>query len=122
MSNNVGKFTKTFFFVVAVLTLSIIAGNLYTFYLKKDYQVTVEVPCDLGQLCFVRDCSGDECPPNELEQYQMFTLSASDFDRCSGDSCESFCKAGMNRCEEMVCDEEAGDVCSINSDPEITQE
>lgn len=108
--------TKTLFIIVSALVLAAVANNFYTFYYQKNYEFTVEAPCDsTQQSCFIRDCSNGECPPNGLEVYRAFTLKAKDFEKCSDDSCLSECITGSIQCEEASCSESNGDVCTTLS-------
>lgn len=112
MPNSTDKVTKIFFILVSALVLAAIANNFYIFYFQKNYDFTVEAPCDqTQQSCFIRVCSDGECPPNGLEVYRVFTLKASDFNKCSNDSCLNECTTGLIQCKEVLCDESGGDTC-----------
>ena len=114
MSNSSNTVTKILFILVSAMTLAVIANNFFTFYYQKGYDFIVEAECDPSQqVCFIRDCSeGSECPPNELEQYRMFALNASDFEACANNSCINECATGSIQCEEIFCDESEGEVCA----------
>ena len=109
---NTGKVTKALFGLTSILFLAVILGSFYTFYIQKDYNFVVETPCSEGEFCFIRYCSDGECPPNELERYRVFSLKASEFEKCSNDSCELSCRSGLMQCQEVLCDEESGDTCT----------
>lgn len=113
MLSDTGKFTKALFTLISILVLVVIVSNFYTFYFQKNYDFVVETSCEAGELCFIRDCGDGECPPNELEQYKLFMLNAADFGSCSVNSCEFACESGRIRCEEILCDESAGDTCVL---------
>ncbi|MFZ2484387.1 MAG: hypothetical protein WAX80_02665 [Minisyncoccia bacterium] len=116
MKDSTDKVTKVLFILISALIIAAIVNNLYTFYFQKDYDFTVEASCDpVEQACFIRDCSDGECPPNELERYRVFALNANDFQKCSDDSCIVECSLGQIDCEEILCDESGGDVCTTAS-------
>lgn len=117
MSNSSGKMTKALFILVSAMVLATIVNNFYIFYFQKNYDFIVEASCDpTEQACFVRSCGEDsECPPNELEQYRMFVLKASDFEKCSDDSCLNECVMGAIQCEEVLCGDSEEDICTASS-------
>ncbi len=97
----------TFLFVITV------AKGFYVIYLAKDFDYTVEAPCDQNsEKCFVRDCSNpDDCPPNQLETYKEYTIKAKDFGRCSDNSCENICNSESNTCTPIECGDDPSDSC-----------
>ncbi len=100
----------------AVLTfLAVIAVNFYTLYFQKNYDFIVETACDpAAEECFARDCSEEgACPPNELQYFKRYTISAKNFPMCEGEDCTSACETVMGACEQMMCepDEEFGESC-----------
>lgn len=114
MPNNIpiGKTTKTLFVLCTAFVLSVVIFNFYKLYLQKDYEFLVETSCELGETCFVRDCSGeDECPPTELESYRLYAIKASEFSVCSDGDCTDECLSGSLECREIRCDASAGDSC-----------
>jgi len=99
------------------LVISAILACAYLFFYKKSYDFTVEAPCSKSTAtCFVRQCDNEECPPNQLEEYRVFKLTAADFPKCSNDSCLNECLMGDIRCTEVVCGESADDLCVVHSD------
>ncbi len=104
--------------LVSFVLLSLVFTYLtaYTKYIfAKDYSFYIETPCDPESMtCFVRDCD-DYCPPNGLAIYRSFSIPADVFPVCTSNSCENIClnKATSHQCEEIVCDEENGDSCSV---------
>lgn len=91
----------------------VVVATGYKFLINKDYDFVVEAVCDPSvQTCFNRDCSEGDCPPNELEDYRQFIISASDFSKCSDNSCLEECLSKAISCEEIMCDEGAGDICT----------
>lgn len=117
MSKSTDKVTKILFILISALFLAAIINDFYTFYFQKNYDFTVEASCDPAQQsCFIRNCSANsECPPNGLEVYRVFTLKASDFNKCSDDSCLVECTSGSIRCTEISCGESAEDTCTAVS-------
>jgi hypothetical protein len=114
VSNSSSRFTKVIFGLILLTTLSVIIYNFYTFYYLRDYTFLVEASCDpQEQSCYIRSCTEEgECPPNGLEQFRMFEINASNFDKCSDNSCANECIVGSIECEEIPCDEDNGDTCS----------
>lgn len=106
---------------VRLLTIFVLSSLVFTFltaYTKyifaKDYSFYIEAPCDPSTMsCFVRDCD-DYCPPNGLDTYRAYMIPASIFPACTNNSCENVCldETTTHQCEEIQCDEEAGDSCS----------
>jgi hypothetical protein len=124
MTISSSRVTKTLFVIVCILTLSVVAYNFYTFSYVKNYEFIVEVPCDSSQSCFVRYCDeNEECPPNELEQYRMFTLNASDYEKCLDGSCLNECVSGAIQCTEIVCGESEEDLCTqVEIEEDVVEE
>ena len=87
------KSNKLYFWISITAVVLVIIISLYKFYLKQDYTFMVEVTCDPSiEECSHRDCSLDECPPNELEDYLTYSIKASDFKECLNDDCSNFCR------------------------------
>jgi hypothetical protein len=103
---------KTLFAILIVMILAVIAGAYDKYFYTKNYDFFVEAPCDpLKNVCFIRDCD-DGCPPNGLEEYRVFTLSASDFNFCKDNSCLDECTSGSITCEETMCGDSEEDECT----------
>lgn len=103
--------------ILGIVSLSVIAAIVvtgYRFFWEKDYQFVVEAACDPSMdICFTRSCdNASDCPPNKLEQYKIFEISAADFEVCSDDSCSRECETGVLSCVERLCSVESGDECS----------
>lgn len=105
---------KALFGVFILMVVSAIASNYFIFYHEKNYEFLVEAPCDpLTNTCFVRSCeNADDCPPNQLSEYRIFTLAARDFDSCSNNSCLDECESGALSCTEIMCGQSEDDTCS----------
>ncbi len=110
--------SKALLWAISLSVVAVILSTAYLFLVLKNYDFVVEASCDPAaeEGCFYRDCSTGECPPNELEYYRVFLVSAKDFDSCSDNSCLKECTEGSIRCEEVTCDAEAGDDCTIIED------
>lgn len=86
--------------------------SVYKYYIAENYMYLVESSCDpASHICFVRDCEAEECPPNELSLYALFTIPASTFPFCSDNTCTNICALGNARCNEIICSPDEGDVC-----------
>lgn len=121
MNNYSNVLNKTLFYLMCAMFLSVLISTYLIFFANKNYAFIVELPCDSGETsCFVRQCDVEgECPPNELEQYRMFSVNAADFEQCTDNSCVPKCTEGLIECEEILCDESIGDVCTPYSPEEI---
>ncbi len=88
------------------------ARGFYVIYIEKNYPYLVEVSCNPGkEECIQRDCSNaDDCPPNQLQFYKEFTLSAKDFLQCEG-TCEEFCAQNPESCRQTDCSSDALNTC-----------
>jgi hypothetical protein len=103
---------KIFLSVISLSVLVVLCMAAYKFFWLGNYNFIVEAECDpSSKNCFYRDCSLEECPPNGIESYSMFKVSAADFSMCTDDSCLSECVAGTVSCQEISCDETSGDIC-----------
>ena len=95
------------------MTLAAIANNFYMFYIKKDYNFSVEASCDHElDNCFTRDCSEGDCPPNNFSEYRVFEIKAADFDKCADGSCLLECTTEKIQCTEVKCGESVEDTCT----------
>lgn len=99
--------------VVLLLTLLVAWKAFDSYYFDKNYIFSVEAPCDItSELCYVRDCEADYCPPNGLSEYKIYNLRASDFAKCEDNSCSTECASGAIECTEVSCGEYEEDQCS----------
>lgn len=102
------------FIIVTCLIISVLIAAYYIFYIKEEYAMTVEAPCDSSlQSCFIRDCTNpDDCPANGLTEYRIFDVKASDFETCADGSCLNECITGTIICEEETCGDNTEDTCT----------
>lgn len=102
------------FLAVVVFALVVPLGAaFYRYYYTQNYDYIVEAPCDPAkEVCYTRDCSSDECPPNGLSNYKVFSVKAYDFPKCSDNSCEKECEKGMIACVSVPCGESESDDCT----------
>lgn len=110
-----GKGDVFFLFILGIAVLVSIGATAYKFLYINDYTVSLEAACDsVTETCFYRDCQDGEtyCPPNELEYYRIFEVSARDFKQCADNSCLAECTNDSISCEEIVCGESEEDLCS----------
>jgi len=104
---------KTFLAAISLLVVVAVSVAARTFLFRQDYEFIVEAPCDPAETtCFFRDCSEEECPPNELGSYRIFAVRADDFPHCSDNSCLAECLAGTIECTEYTCGESEEDICA----------
>jgi hypothetical protein len=108
--------------LVLLSVIVVLAVSTWDFLIKKDYAFIIEVECDpVTEQCFYRDCSEeDACPPNNLENYRIFTLNAADYESCNETSCKDECVNETFKCEELVCGETEGDECAVQ--PSVEEE
>jgi hypothetical protein len=107
-----------FFVLIFVSCLIVIVFAFYSYFYKKNFDFIVEVACDpLVEECLLRDCSSGECPPNNLEIFKRYVLSAADFQFCENEDCQLVCENNLIECELIPCEEnfEFGETCSIKS-------
>lgn len=103
-----------FLCAISLIVLASIGITAKEYWYDKEYPVLTEGACDPEtETCFYRSCFEEEdyCPPNELEYYRQFVVSAKDFSTCSDNSCLTECVAGRITCEERRCGENEEDEC-----------
>lgn len=122
---DIGKeIDKGFLLVVLLMIAATLGITAYSFLYVRAHDFIVEAPCDTAsETCFYRDCSEeDACPPNELEDYRVFKVTAADFAQCTYNSCLEECTSGTISCEEIMCGMSEDDACSIPHETEIVPE
>lgn len=113
--------SKVMLWLLLLSIVAVIFSTVQQFLVQKNYNFTLEAECDMAERsCFVRDCSSGECPPNELETYRIFEVTASDFNSCSQSDCLDECMSGVIQCIEVKCDSDAGDICTEEPPPPDT--
>ncbi len=109
------KLFTTFTIINIILFIGAIVACFYFFYFKKDFNFIVETSCDITkEECFVRDCTNpDNCPPNGLEEFKRYSLSAKDFKYCKLQDCSGVCGDGTIECRSIECNEneDTGEFC-----------
>jgi len=108
------KWDKIFLLILVLSVLAVATATTYKFLLEKNYNFVVEAPCDSStNACFIRSCfNSDDCPPNGLENYRIFNVKASDFEKCTNNSCLNECLSGKISCKETKCGNSEEDECS----------
>jgi hypothetical protein len=104
-------------FIATIVATAIVAmlASLIKYWYFGDYHILVEASCDpQSSICFTRDCSTDECPPNELETYKIFRLKATTLPHCETNECLNIC-SDPSVCEEIICGSGSEDTC-INAE------
>lgn len=110
---------KGFLIIIGLMVVVVIGATGWRYLINEHYDFVVEASCDPStETCFYRDCSTGECPPNELENYKVFTIEAKDFDSCEDNSCKRECEEGIIACEELVCGDSEEDECAVIPEPE----
>ena len=101
--------------LVLLLLVVTFAATAWPFLYDKQYVFLVEAECNPAtETCFYRDCSNpDDCPPNGLEEYKTYTVSANEFEMCTDNSCAAECASGVISCEEIVCGASEEDECAL---------
>jgi hypothetical protein len=89
--------------ILLITAFLAIAFSFYKYSWTKDYLFLVESSCN-AQIseCYVRDCDEEECPPNGLSAYRLFSVPAAQFGACNDNSCANVCSDGLS-CEEILC-------------------
>jgi hypothetical protein len=96
------------FFVVLV-------ASFVRYYYLKEFPIYIEVQCDPAtEICFHQDCSEGDCPPNNLEDYRLFSIPGYMHSSCYDiDRCASVCKGQNGICTETICGSDPeNDTCS----------
>jgi hypothetical protein len=102
-----------FLAVIGIGMLVPLGAAFYKYYYLKDYDYIVETPCDSAkEICYTRDCSTGECPPNGLSEYKVFSVKAYDFPKCSNNSCKEECEKGLITCVPVPCGQSGGESCT----------
>ena len=102
-----------FLFVIALVIGIPFAVAFNKYYYTKNYDYIIETPCDPSkEACYTRDCSAEECPPNGLSNYKVFSVKAYDFAKCSDNSCKKECEGGLIVCVAIPCGESESDSCT----------
>ena len=101
---------------VVLLAISAIAltfaSSVYTHVVSEDFYYFIEATCDPeAQSCFVRDCSFEECPPNELDTYKVYKVSAALFSKCQDNECSNICPYD-EQCIELSCHSQEEVMCT----------
>jgi hypothetical protein len=123
------KYSKAAVVFMSLLTISVLCSvgiSVHRYWYTENYYYLVEAPCTLADStqCFTRTCAEGDCPPNELEEYQIYRLKADLFPQCSDNSCANVCADVENTCMVVPCDPISGEECvtSIPVDPEQSAE
>jgi hypothetical protein len=107
------KIDRILSIILLLVILSVLAVSLYRFWYQKDFTVLTEASCDPAfSSCYVRDCNIDECPPNGLGEYRVFSVSAKDFGKCDDETCLLECTTQLISCREVPCTPGEDHVCS----------
>lgn len=110
------KKTKLVFKIGLVLIILVIVSTYYKVFIKHDYLVDIEIPCDPNlEYCFVGECdslSDDTCIDNSYN-YKIVEKKAYSAMKClDGDfECLS-CKGDEINCSNIDCDPDTGDICT----------
>ncbi len=104
---------RIFLITLSLSVLMVIFSTGFMFLWQKKYNFIVEAACTpSSNNCFHRDCGEfSDCPPNALEDYRVFVVSAVDFNKCGDDSCVRECTTGSFPCLERFCSEQKGETC-----------
>lgn len=113
---NSGKINSNTLFMslFAITLLLVIGSSFYKYYYLKNYDYIIEASCNPElENCFFRDCENneDECLPNNYSYYKQFFIKASDFPKCSDNSCAEQCASNTIQCIIIECDDTV-DTCT----------
>lgn len=117
MADKAGTVSRRVVVTVVIMVIAVFFALLssYTKYIyAHDYSFIIEAPCNPEQTtCFVRDCD-DYCPPNELEIYTSYLISAGDYANCTDNSCANVCEnvATAELCVPIECNPNENDCTS----------
>jgi hypothetical protein len=123
------KYSRAAVVFISILAISVICSigiSAYRYWYTENYYYLVEAPCTASDStqCFARSCVDGECPPNELEAYQVYRLKADLFPLCTDNSCENVCvnSETPGLCSLVPCDGTAGDECVVSGTQETATE
>lgn len=101
------------FLIISILLIAPLFMAFYKYYLTKNYDYIVEASCDpFSEICYTRDCTIEECPPNGFSSFKVFYIKAFDFAKCSNNSCDKECLEGLIECEQVQCGKSEDDNCT----------
>ena len=106
------KQTKYFEVVIFLAFLLLLAAAYYNFFIKNDYDVTRQVPCDPKvDSCFVSDCDANDPTCDQTTTYKKIIAPS----KYAGSDYDSFtCQSGDPHCQIITCKPyttEAGEKC-----------
>lgn len=108
-------FTERFplYEMLLVMVALALAASFYLYLYAEKYDFIIEASCDPAtQECYTRDCSGGDCPPNELSTYRVFRVPATTFDTCTDNGCTGVCTALNSPCLEIACSTQSAQSCA----------
>ena len=112
------KKTKLVFKIGLVLIVLVIITTYYKVFIKHDYLVDIEIPCDPNvEYCFIGECdseSDNTCIDNSYN-YKIVEKKAYSAMLCAdGDLNCLLCKESEVNCEIINCDSEITNNCAIS--------
>jgi hypothetical protein len=95
------KQSKYLFWAMSIFGLLLIISSYYNFFIKNNYEVTKQVPCDPKlNSCFVSDCASNDSTCDSKTTYMKITApskyAGSDYDGFS-------CVSGDLHCQIITC-------------------
>jgi hypothetical protein len=106
------KQSKYLLLVICLLGLFVVVFNYYNFFIKNDYEVTKQIPCDPAiDSCFVSDCDSNDSTCDTETTYMKISAPS----KYAGSDYDSFsCTKGDPHCQIITCQDntvEAGEKC-----------
>ena len=97
------KHSKYFLLVGCLLCLFVVAFSYYNFFIKNDYEVTKQVPCDSKtDSCFVSDCVSNDSTCDSVTTYKKISAPS----KYAGSDYDSFsCTSGDPHCQIITCND-----------------
>lgn len=90
----------------------VVVASFYTNLYAKNYHYFVEATCDPAtEECYVRDCDAEECPPNGLSSYRVYSIPSTAFTSCKDNSCDNICVSQNSPCQEILCSSQSDVEC-----------
>ena len=112
-------------FITALIAsvLCAVVFSLYKYWYTENFFFQIEAACttDITQ-CFTRSCDEGDCPPNDLETYNMYRLPAKEFAQCEDNGCANLCGAGKSpSCALIPCTDDGESSCGTKETETSTE-
>jgi hypothetical protein len=107
------KGNKILLWILIVAFLILLMSSYYNFFIKGDFVVTKQIPCDpKTESCFVSDCESNDSTCDQTTTYKKLSISSGE----AGSDYDSLvsCSKNSASCQIITCQAntiEAGEKC-----------